>query len=89
MRRVPSAADQRLSRQSWDEENGPPRRVSQYPPVPAIEGVPTGTPSIRGHFVSVSNAAVSKKIVSAANLPFLIFHTSSTSPLAVLPFGKA
>jgi hypothetical protein len=45
-------------------------------------------PSVR-HFVRVSKAAVSKKIVSAANLPFLIFHTSSTSPLAVLPFGKA
>jgi hypothetical protein len=54
-----------------------------------MEGVPTGTPSIRRHFVRVSKAAVSKKIVSAANLPFLIVHTSSTSPLAALPFGKA
>jgi len=54
-----------------------------------MEGIPTGTPSICRHFVRVSKAAVSKKIVSAANLPFLIFHTSNTSPLAVLPFGKA
>jgi hypothetical protein len=58
-------------------------------PVLAIEGILTGTPSIRRHFVRVSKTAVSKKIVSAANWQFLIFHTSNTSPLAVLPFGKA
>ena len=63
--------------------------LSRCSPVQAMEGIPTGTPSICRHFVRVSKAAVSKKIVSAANLPFLIFHTSNTSPLAVLPFGKA
>jgi hypothetical protein len=41
------------------------------------------------YFIRISKAAVSKKIVSAANLPSLIFHTSNTSPLALLPFGKA